>query len=103
MEGAGRAQGFTREVVGSFLKTSCAGCGSDSPSKKAWSRSVLVDAANVRRLGTDGRWQHETPYKEELQLVRHSTDLRFEGAQMRQAYNAGEVKRLGKLLGSIAE
>ena len=30
----------------------------------------------------------ETPWKEELELLRHSTDMRFEGSQMRQAYNA---------------
>ena len=42
----------------------------------------------MRQLGTDGRWQHETPYKEELELLRHSNDLRFGGVLMRQAYNA---------------
>ena len=27
----------------------------DSPFKNAWARSILEDADNVRRLGTDGR------------------------------------------------
>ena len=36
----------------------------------------------MRRLGTDGRRQHETRYKEELELVRHSNDLRFGGKLM---------------------
>ena len=62
-------------------------CGNVSPSSKAWARSVLEDAENVRRLGTDGKWQHETPYKGELELLRHSNDLRFEAVLMRQAYN----------------
>ena len=44
----------------------------------------------------DGRWQHETPYEEELKLVRHSNDLRFEGVLL-----CGAVRRLVKLLGSI--
>ena len=43
--------------------------------KKAWARSVLAD----------GRWQHETPHKEELELVRHCNDLRFAGVLMRRA------------------
>ena len=32
----------------------------------------------------------ESPYKEELELLRHSTDLRFDGSQMRRAYTAGK-------------
>ena len=56
--------------------------------QKAWARSILEDAERVRRLGTDGRWQHEVPYKEELELLRHSSDLRFEDVLMGQAYNA---------------
>ena len=76
--------------MGSFLawNISCAGCGNVSPSKKAWARSVLAD--NVRQHGTDGRRQHETSYKEEIELVRHCTDLRFQGVPMRQAYSAGK-------------
>ena len=54
--------------------------------KTAWASSVLADAANVRQNGTDGRWQHETPHTEDLELLRHCTDLRFEGVPMRQAY-----------------
>ena len=43
--------------------------------EKAWARSVLADAESVRQLGTDGRWQHDTSSKEELELVRHSKDF----------------------------
>ena len=87
MEGADRAEGFSTKVMGSFwfgtffAKT----VGNDSLSEKAWARSVLVDAENVRRLGTDGRWQHETPHKQELVILRH---VRVEGVLMRQANNA---------------
>ena len=42
----------------------------------------------VLQNGTDGRCQHETPDKEELEFLRHSTDLCFEGVLMRQAYYA---------------
>ena len=54
--------------------------------KKAVARSVSADAENARQLGTDGRWQHEMPYKQELELLRHSTDLCFGDWQMRQAH-----------------
>ena len=70
------------------LEQFCADCGNDALLEKACERSFLVDAENVRRLGTDGRWQHETPHKDELDIVRHSTDLRVEGVLMRQANNA---------------
>ena len=43
--------------------------------KQAWTRSVLADAQSERQNGTDGRWQQETPYREELGLVRHSSAL----------------------------
>ena len=42
--------------------------------KKAWARSLER---------TYGGWQHEAPYKEELELLRHSGDLRFEGVPLR--------------------
>ena len=76
MEGADRADGFSREVMCSVW------CGPDPAwerfaIKKAWTRSVLADADHVRQFETDGRWQHETPYKEEQEFLRHSIDLRF--------------------------
>ena len=48
---------------------SCAECGNVSTIKKTWARLVLADAESVRQHGTNGKWQHETPYKEELELV----------------------------------
>ena len=36
--------------------------------KKAWARSVLAEVEKERQNGTDGDWQQETPYKEELEL-----------------------------------
>ena len=47
---------------------------------------------NVTRSGTDGRWQHETPYKEELELLRHSTDLRFEGPLLETFLGDGKLR-----------
>ena len=42
-----------------------------------------------RQHGTDGDWQQETLYKEGRALVRHSSDLRFEGLLLRRAHEAG--------------
>ena len=56
--------------------------------QKKWARSILEDAENVKRPRTDGKWQYETPYMEEFELLRHITDLRFEGSLLRQACNA---------------
>ena len=56
--------------------------------EKAWAKSVSADAEGVRQNGTDGRWQHETPDKEELELVRHSNDLRLGGVLMRPVFYA---------------
>ena len=58
--------------------------------EKVWARSVLADVEKERQNGTDGEWPQETRYKEELELVRHSSDLRFEGILMRRAHYAGK-------------
>ena len=60
--------------------------GTKSQSRKC----VLEDAAKVTQLGTDGRWQQKSPNKEELELLRHSTDLRFGGSLLRKAQSAGK-------------
>ena len=73
-------------------------CENVSPSKQIG--PVLADAESVRQNGTGGRWLHETPYKEELELVRYSTNMRFEGVLMRQACNAGKS---GELANYVAE
>ena len=63
--------------------------------RRMWERFTIKkrvaqnNSEKETRSGTDGRWQHESLYKEELELLRHSTDLRFEGSLMRQAYTAG--------------
>ena len=52
-----------------------------------------IGLSRCRKCGairTDGRWQHETPYKEEFELLRHSIDLRFGALLMCQAHNAGK-------------
>ena len=55
---------------------------------KAWARSVLEDAESERQNGADDDWQQETPYIEELQLVRHTSDLHCEGILMRRTCEA---------------
>ena len=48
----------------------CAECGVGTFTiKKAGAKSVLAGAVNITQHGTDSRWQHETPYKEEVELV----------------------------------
>ena len=57
--------------------------------EKAWARSVMAEVEKERLGGREGDWQQESPYKEELELIRHSSDLRFEGLVMRRAYYEG--------------
>ena len=57
--------------------------------KKALARSVLVNVGTERQDETEGRWQQDSPYREELEVVRHSSDLRLEGLLMRRAHYAG--------------
>ena len=45
---------------------------------------------SVEARRREGVWQQESPYKEELELVRHSSDLHFEVLLMRRAYYAGK-------------
>ena len=58
--------------------------------KKGWTRSVLADVENANQYGTGGDWQQETSHNEEVELVWHSSDLRFEGILIRRAYDAGK-------------
>ena len=89
MEGVDQAEGFAREVIGSFLvwHKSYAECQIVSLQKRGADGSWQMQNV-VRQNGTDGRWQHQTPDKEEFEFLRHSTDLSFEGVLMRQAYYA---------------
>ena len=63
---------------------SCTECGNVSHKKKLGARSAVAESVR-RKKKTEGSWQQETPYKEKLELVRHSDDLRFEGVLMRRA------------------
>ena len=71
--------------------------------KKVWARTVWRDAPKVTQLGTVGRWQHASSYKEELKLLRHSTDMRFDGSQMRKAYKAGKSGDCEKFFEKMAD
>ena len=63
---------------------SCAECGNVSPSEKFGPhRSLQMQKlSGEMELMAGG---DETPYREELELVRHNSDLRFEGVPMRRA------------------
>ena len=51
--------------------------------ERVWGQNGFEDAEQVTRLGTDGRWQHESPHKEELEL-----------SPMRPAHNAGRSEAI---------
>ena len=58
--------------------------------EKRWARTVLEDADKASLSGSDEKWQLEAPYKEEPELLTHSTDLSFDGLLMSQSYHAGK-------------
>ena len=57
--------------------------------EKSVGQTDLVEVEKERQDGIEGDWQQESPYKEALELFRHSGDLRFEGLLMRRAYYSG--------------
>ena len=64
--------------------------------KKVWARTLF---GRWTQLETDDSWQYESPCKEEVEPLRHSNDLRFDGSVMRKNLQRWEVRRLGKVLG----
>ena len=57
-----RAEVFPRQVMGSVWSgTAPAKNVRTFHNQKVWVRTVLADSENVSRLGTDGRWQNESP------------------------------------------
>ena len=67
--------------------------------KKRWAPQLLEEEAKVVQVETDSSWQNESPFKEELELLRMGNDLRLEGSSMRQAFKAGNSGRLGGISG----
>ena len=63
----------------------------------------LGSCRNCDAVRNGGRWQHETPYKEELEHLRHRIDLRFGCLPMRQAYNAGKSGDWANVLETFVE
>ena len=49
-------------------------------SKEVWARQLPEEAAKALQLGTNISWQNESPYKEEVVLLREVGDLRFDGS-----------------------
>ena len=58
--------------------------------KRAWTEKVLADAEKQKQEGIQGNWQMESPFKEELELVKRSSDLSCNAYLMRRAYHAGK-------------
>ena len=67
---------------------------SDSRPKKSWANNLLEEATNAVQLEACGGWQHESPYKEDLELLRVSGDLRLDGTIMREVFMAKRVNAL---------
>ena len=66
--------------------------------KKLWARESIEDATRAVQLGTS--WQDQSPYKEELEQLRVSGDLRLDGTLIRQAIEAGTLVGWSELLKS---
>ena len=56
---------------------------------KAHAKCVSRTRRKKWQEGTQGVWQKEPPYKEELELVKRSNDLGFGGLLLRRVNNAG--------------
>ena len=57
--------------------------------KSTFAKAVLADAEKEWQEGIQGNWQKESPSKEELELVKRSSDLSLSVLSMRRAYYAG--------------
>ena len=66
--------------------------------KKLWARELMDNATRALQLGTS--WQDQSPYKEELEQVRVSGDVRLDGTLIRQAIEAGTLVGWSELLKS---
>ena len=64
--------------------------------KEARAKSAQVDAEKERQEVRGGVCQQESPCKEELELVKHNRDLRFESLLIRRACKRRNVRWLGK-------
>ena len=63
--------------------------------RKCWEQFTIKSVGQngvgtCRKCDATGDRRHAKPCKEEVELLRHSTDLRFDGSLMRQAYNVGQ-------------
>ena len=60
---------------------------------------MLEEATKAVQLETS-KWQHESPHKEELELLRVSGDTQMDGTWMRQAVKAGKAGDWAELVES---
>ena len=59
--------------------------------KKNWAKQLLEEATKEKQQDTTGSWQRESPYTEDLELLREVGDLKFDASLMRQAFTAGKL------------
>ena len=58
--------------------------------QKGWAKLLLEEATKAVQLETSSSWQHESPFREELELLREGSDLRLEGSLVRPAFQGWE-------------
>ena len=59
--------------------------------KKGAQRIFLDEATKAVQLEASGSWQNESPYKEELERLRVSSDMRLDGTLMLHEIKAGKA------------
>ena len=64
-------------------------------SKNLWAKDLMEEATKAVQL--EKSWPAESPYKEELELLRVRSGLRLHGTLIRQAMKAGKVGRWSEL------
>ena len=54
-------------------------------------KNFLEEATKVVQFEASGSWQNESPYKEELERLRASSDMRLDGTLMLHEIKAGKA------------
>ena len=57
--------------------------------KRTLAKTSLSDAEKEMQDGIQGIWLKESPFKQEMELVKRSSDLSFNGLILRRTYYAG--------------
>ena len=59
--------------------------------RRCWAKHLLEAETKAVQFMTDSNRQNESPYKEELELLREGNDLQWRAPSMRQAFQAGKA------------